>query len=212
MMGNLATLLADLGDLWPGCARDLTGEVAIGARLATSLYNLRTAAAAENAAGRGQRGHGRGIRRGRLHRRGDEPGSGVRRRRHHEQPDRQLPRVGQDEPGRPVGVPGSPRVGPGRECVRAEAAQHDAGAGHPTVPRPRQHGRPSPSSRTSTATPRCRSPPAPSTVCPSACRSWDATTRTRCCSTSRSSVERHRPWPMVAPGVVGHDATQSPNV
>ena len=47
MMGNLATLLADLGDRWPGCAPELTEEVAIGLRLATSLYNLHTAAAAE---------------------------------------------------------------------------------------------------------------------------------------------------------------------
>lgn len=47
MMGNLATLLADLGDRWPDCAPDLTGEVAIGLRLSTSLYNLHTAAVAE---------------------------------------------------------------------------------------------------------------------------------------------------------------------
>ena len=47
MMGNLATLLADLQDRWPACAPDLTGEVAIGLRLSTSLYNLHTAAVAE---------------------------------------------------------------------------------------------------------------------------------------------------------------------
>jgi aspartyl-tRNA(Asn)/glutamyl-tRNA(Gln) amidotransferase subunit A len=47
MMGNLATLLADLGDRWPGCAKDMTEEVALGLRLSTSLYNLHTAAAAE---------------------------------------------------------------------------------------------------------------------------------------------------------------------
>ena len=47
MMGNLATLLADLGDRWPGCAQELTDEVAIGLRMSESLYNLRTAAAAE---------------------------------------------------------------------------------------------------------------------------------------------------------------------
>ncbi len=47
MMGNLATLLADLGDRWPKCAGDLTDEVSIGLRLSESLYNLRTAAAAE---------------------------------------------------------------------------------------------------------------------------------------------------------------------
>ena len=47
MMGNLATLLADLGDKWPACADDLTDEVAVGLHLAEALYNLRTAAAAE---------------------------------------------------------------------------------------------------------------------------------------------------------------------
>ena len=47
MMGNLSTLLADLGSRWPGCAEDLTAEVAIGLRLSMSLYNLPTAAIAE---------------------------------------------------------------------------------------------------------------------------------------------------------------------
>jgi Asp-tRNA(Asn)/Glu-tRNA(Gln) amidotransferase A subunit family amidase len=48
MMGNLATLLAELGDLWPACAHDLTDEVAIGLLLAQSMYNLQTAAVAEH--------------------------------------------------------------------------------------------------------------------------------------------------------------------
>jgi aspartyl-tRNA(Asn)/glutamyl-tRNA(Gln) amidotransferase subunit A len=47
MMGNLSTLLADLGDRWPGCARELTEEVATGLYLSQSLYNLKTAAVAE---------------------------------------------------------------------------------------------------------------------------------------------------------------------
>jgi Asp-tRNA(Asn)/Glu-tRNA(Gln) amidotransferase A subunit family amidase len=47
MMGNLATLLADLGPLWPRCGDLLTDEVAFGLRLAQSLYNLNTAAVAE---------------------------------------------------------------------------------------------------------------------------------------------------------------------
>jgi Asp-tRNA(Asn)/Glu-tRNA(Gln) amidotransferase A subunit family amidase len=47
MMGNLATLLADLGDAWPGCSGDLTDEVAVGLHLAEAMYNLRTAAVAE---------------------------------------------------------------------------------------------------------------------------------------------------------------------
>jgi aspartyl-tRNA(Asn)/glutamyl-tRNA(Gln) amidotransferase subunit A len=47
MMGNLATLLADIDDKWPGCAKDLTDEVAAGVQLASSFYNLKTAAVAE---------------------------------------------------------------------------------------------------------------------------------------------------------------------
>ena len=47
MMGNLATLAADLGDRWPRCAGDLTDEVEFGLRLSESLYNLHSAAAAE---------------------------------------------------------------------------------------------------------------------------------------------------------------------
>ena len=47
MIGNLATLLAELGDRWPACAPDLTDEIAIGLYLSQSLYNLRTAAVAE---------------------------------------------------------------------------------------------------------------------------------------------------------------------
>jgi Asp-tRNA(Asn)/Glu-tRNA(Gln) amidotransferase A subunit family amidase len=46
-MGNLATLLADLGDRWPACAGDLTEEIAIGLRLAETVYNLEVAAVAE---------------------------------------------------------------------------------------------------------------------------------------------------------------------
>ncbi|MCB1028066.1 MAG: amidase, partial [Microthrixaceae bacterium] len=47
MMGNLSTLLAELGDRWPKCAGDLTDEVAFGLFVSQSMYNLRTAAVAE---------------------------------------------------------------------------------------------------------------------------------------------------------------------
>jgi aspartyl-tRNA(Asn)/glutamyl-tRNA(Gln) amidotransferase subunit A len=48
MLGNLATLLAELGDRWPGCAKDMTDEMAIGLMLSQSLYNLHMAAVAED--------------------------------------------------------------------------------------------------------------------------------------------------------------------
>lgn len=47
MMGNTSTLLAELGDRWPGCADEMTDEIATGMRLSQSLYNLRTAAKGE---------------------------------------------------------------------------------------------------------------------------------------------------------------------
>jgi aspartyl-tRNA(Asn)/glutamyl-tRNA(Gln) amidotransferase subunit A len=47
MIGNFATLIAELGNKWPACAPDLTDEIAIGAYLSQSLYNLRAAAVAE---------------------------------------------------------------------------------------------------------------------------------------------------------------------
>jgi aspartyl-tRNA(Asn)/glutamyl-tRNA(Gln) amidotransferase subunit A len=47
MMGNMATLLADLGDRWPDVADDLTDEITFALHLARSLYNLDTAAVAE---------------------------------------------------------------------------------------------------------------------------------------------------------------------
>ncbi len=47
MMGNTATLLADLGDRWPRCASDMTPDVALALYMAESLYNLETAAVAE---------------------------------------------------------------------------------------------------------------------------------------------------------------------
>jgi Asp-tRNA(Asn)/Glu-tRNA(Gln) amidotransferase A subunit family amidase len=47
MMGNVSTLLAELGDRWPTCANDLTDAVEDGLRIAQAFYNLHTAAVAE---------------------------------------------------------------------------------------------------------------------------------------------------------------------
>ena len=46
-MGNLSTLLAELGDRWPACVDQLTDEIALGALMAWALYNLNIAAVAE---------------------------------------------------------------------------------------------------------------------------------------------------------------------
>jgi aspartyl-tRNA(Asn)/glutamyl-tRNA(Gln) amidotransferase subunit A len=47
MMGNISTLLADLGDRWPACAEELTDAIADGLFLSQAFYNLNTAAIAE---------------------------------------------------------------------------------------------------------------------------------------------------------------------
>lgn len=47
MMGNMATLFTELEELWPGCADDLTDEIRVGAALSDSMYNLRVAATGE---------------------------------------------------------------------------------------------------------------------------------------------------------------------
>ncbi|MEZ5320619.1 MAG: amidase [Microthrixaceae bacterium] len=47
MLGNMSTLMAGLGPLWPRCAGLLTQSIEDGMRIAESFYNLRTAAIAE---------------------------------------------------------------------------------------------------------------------------------------------------------------------
>jgi Asp-tRNA(Asn)/Glu-tRNA(Gln) amidotransferase A subunit family amidase len=46
-IANLATLLADLGDLWPGCKDDLSVEIAFGLEFAGHVMNLEMAATVE---------------------------------------------------------------------------------------------------------------------------------------------------------------------
>jgi Asp-tRNA(Asn)/Glu-tRNA(Gln) amidotransferase A subunit family amidase len=47
-MANLAGLLAELGDLWPGCKDDLTNEISFGMQIATEHFNLQMAANVES--------------------------------------------------------------------------------------------------------------------------------------------------------------------
>ena len=46
-MGNLASLLVDIGERWPKCAEDLTEEIAFGFTLAWNIFDLEMAAEAE---------------------------------------------------------------------------------------------------------------------------------------------------------------------
>ena len=47
-MANLGSLLAELGDRWPGCKDDLTNEISFGLQIATEHYNLQMAANVES--------------------------------------------------------------------------------------------------------------------------------------------------------------------
>ena len=47
MMGNLSTLLDELGKRWPSCAPELTDEIRTGLLLSQSMFNLYTASATE---------------------------------------------------------------------------------------------------------------------------------------------------------------------
>lgn len=46
-MGNLSTLIGELGERWPRCRDQLTDEVAFGVMMAESMYNLHVAGVAE---------------------------------------------------------------------------------------------------------------------------------------------------------------------
>jgi aspartyl-tRNA(Asn)/glutamyl-tRNA(Gln) amidotransferase subunit A len=47
-MGNLSTLIGELGSRWPRCAGELTDEIAFGVMMAQSMYNLHVAGVAED--------------------------------------------------------------------------------------------------------------------------------------------------------------------
>ena len=125
MMGNLATLLADLGrPAGPRARRTCTDEVAVGLRLSQSLYNLHTAAVAEELRIAGQRGDGRRVRAGRLHHRRHQP----RARRSPPTPttssdEDELRRLGQVEHGRRLRPAGRPVRACGRRASSSRSCR-----------------------------------------------------------------------------------------
>ena len=100
MMGNVATLRADLGDALAGVRRrSHRRDHHRPAPLRGALQPLHRGRR-RGAAHRRRRGDGARVRAGRLRDRGDEPGSGVPRRCGDEQSRGQLHRLGQDQPDR----------------------------------------------------------------------------------------------------------------
>ncbi len=184
------------------CSDELTDEMAVGLHLAEAMYNLRTAAAAEELRVQANEVMARGLRAGRPHHRRHQPRPAF--------PAEWAPARSSDADHREAlrrraapatacgGLLGSVRLARRRGAEAAvDAASAMAAAKCPTS----STWAPSRSSRTSTATPPCRSRPAPSTDCPSACRCSAAHHRDALLFDVALSVERERPWPMVAPGV-----------
>ncbi len=207
MMGNLSTLLADLGDRWPSCARDLTDEVAIGLYLAQSLYNLNTAAVAERMRVEANVAMADAFERGRPDHRGHQPGPGLPRRVDHQQRRGRPHRLRQVEPGLPLPVPGRPvqhprgrgrgpqgAVGAARLLQREVPRHGRDGRAHHHLEHLRQPGRVDPGRHRRRPAGRdagARPPPPDAQL-------FDVAL----------SVERERPWPMVAPAVA--DALPTP--
>ena len=186
MMGNLATLLADLGDRWPRCAADLTDEITVGLLLAQSMYNLHTAAVAEEQRIRANEAMAAAFDEVDFVIAATNPGPAFAADATMSSPTASFIDWAQVQPVAQLGfrgVMGGVRLAGGRVPEAAVgAARHRHRSASPTSctwARSR-------SSRTSTATPRSRSPAASSTASPSACRCSPATTPTNCSSTSRS--------------------------
>ena len=194
-MGNLATLLADLGDRWPACSDELTDEIAVGLHLAESVYNLRTAAVAEEIRIQANEAMAAAFGQVDLIIAATNPGPAFPAEASTSNP--QAPIIEKVfGGGRRATACGRPSVSCGcsplcsRSCRRRASARPTGAC--PTSP---TWGA-SRSSRTCTGTPPCRSRPAPSTDCPSACRCSPGTTKTSSSSTSRSpsSASARGPW------------------
>ena len=123
MMGNLSTLLAELGDRWPALRRRTSPTRSPSALfLSQSLYNLHTAAAAEELRVQANEAMAEAFERGRPHHRRHQPRPGLPGRRHDEQPRGRPHRLGQvaarspaTRSAAPCSAPGWPAPSP-RSC------------------------------------------------------------------------------------------------
>jgi hypothetical protein len=201
MMGNVSTLLAELGDAGPTAPSDLTDEIEDGLRLSQSFYNLRMAAARPRPSGLElSRGVGSAVRRGRSGRSpATNPGPAFPAEQQMSSPPRQGDRHGDDPPrlGAVIGARSQRPVAIGAGFapnLPKNLAERDDEA----HPRPGQHG------WAHDRVERLRQPGGIDprrdlwTGCPWDCRCWAATTRTRSCSTWRwppSASCRGRWWP-----------------
>ena len=143
MVGNLSTLLAELGDRWPACAPDLTDEIAIGLFLSQALYNLRGAAVAEELRVRAYRAMAAAFEQVDFIIAATNPSPAFAADARDEQPERQLRRLGEVERGRRASAFG--RVLGGVRAHRGrvpECADLAARPGRVALSRPRADGRP----------------------------------------------------------------------
>ena len=197
MMGNLATLLADLGDRWPGCARDLTDELAIGLLLSQSMYNLNTAAVAEQQRIRANEAMAAAFDEVDFVIAATNPGTAFRGRLADEQPVAELRRLGEGESDRSRRLPGSDGRRPARGRRVPEGAVGGARLRHRSDSPIWCAWARSRSSPTSTATRPCRFPVASST----ASVGMQVLTRHHADELLFDvafAAEREMPWPKVA--------------
>ena len=141
LMGNMSTLLADLGDRWPDCAADMTPDVAIGLYMAQSLYNLHTASVAESLRVQLNEAMAATFDQVDFVIAATNPGPGLPGRGGAEQPRGELHRLGQVERRRALRVPGPAVRDPSGQRRHPQAAELAHRPGRPPVPRARQHGR-----------------------------------------------------------------------
>ena len=142
MMGNLSTLLAELGDRWPKCARHLTDEVATGLFLSQSLYNLNTAAVAEELRLQAYAAMAATFAQVDFVIAATNPDVAFPADAPTSAPQDRHRRLRARRAGRPARVPRRARVGSGRRRRRSRACPPRSLAfSDRAVPRPRQHGR-----------------------------------------------------------------------
>lgn len=195
MMGNLSTLLVELGDMWPKCAKDLTDEVAIGLYLSQSMYNLRTAAVAEEMRVEANQAMARAFEQVDLIIAASNPGPAFPAESSMSSTENNLIEKAKSSTAA-KGRFAPPCLAPSWRPRLPPSCRATCWAGsRRSSPRWSTWAR-SPSSPTSTATPLCRSRPGRWAGCRWACRFWPATMRTRCSSTwpSPSSGSVLGPW------------------
>ena len=201
MMGNLSTLLAELGHLWPACAYELTDEVALGLQMAQGFYNLNLAAVAESQRLEANEAMASAFDQADFIICATNPGPAFPAENTMSNPNKSFLDDAKSSKAARAGVPGDHGDRPGRQLVlpklgntiietmvEAGARPGHDGWAHDPVEHLRQ-------------TRPCRFPEAWSTVCPVGMQILAPHHRDDVLFDVALTVEREIGWPKVAPGV-----------